>query len=447
MKNHDFYAGSMQGLPTTYINLDKRYKNSEGKYHCKLWVTFRIVREGKQAWDQQPYVTGHFLTEEDFKRMMDTDKKTKQVDLIDIRKKLQNKQAWADHLIDTYKIRDQKTFDLFFLSDNNIETIAGQYELKIKKCMAHKPKPQVSSAEKFRTSLNSLIEFSHPNLTFQEVTEDFLREYQDWYCQPYERVIKRGKDKKGQVVVVYPSVTSVGINLRHARVVFNQAIDLKIITPDTYPFGQNKFVIPEGGEESRVLLSDVERRQFLDYQPENEDDAFYYDFAVFSYFGNGINPADISSLKWNKVDDQKIIVIRQKTEGKQKKVKKIEVIIHNRMKDILRRRGVRRLPLNPEDYTFPILDRAMDAVAAFKANRAFVRCINNVLAKIAKKYDWRVRPTCYTLRHMFAGVMMENGATTEELQDMLGHAAAKTTERYKGTFNIEKKKKFSEGLG
>ena len=42
---------------------------------------------------------------------------------------------------------------------------------------------------------------------------------------------------------------------------------------------------------------------------------------------------------------------------------------------------------------------------------------------------------------------MEMGATTEQLQDMLAHGNAKTTESYKHGFALEIKKKFSDGLG
>jgi site-specific recombinase XerD len=40
------------------------------------------------------------------------------------------------------------------------------------------------------------------------------------------------------------------------------------------------------------------------------------------------------------------------------------------------------------------------------------------------------RVTCHTLRHSFATTMLENGINIRMLQELMGHADVKTTERY-----------------
>ncbi|MBW2366724.1 MAG: tyrosine-type recombinase/integrase [Deltaproteobacteria bacterium] len=47
------------------------------------------------------------------------------------------------------------------------------------------------------------------------------------------------------------------------------------------------------------------------------------------------------------------------------------------------------------------------------------------LSKIVQKHV-----TCYTLRHSFATIMLENGINIRVLQELMGHADVKTTERY-----------------
>jgi site-specific recombinase XerD len=40
------------------------------------------------------------------------------------------------------------------------------------------------------------------------------------------------------------------------------------------------------------------------------------------------------------------------------------------------------------------------------------------------------RVTCHTLRHSFATTMLENGVNIRVLQELMGYADVKTTERY-----------------
>jgi len=48
----------------------------------------------------------------------------------------------------------------------------------------------------------------------------------------------------------------------------------------------------------------------------------------------------------------------------------------------------------------------------------------------AQSADIDKRVTCYTLRHSCATTMLEIGTNIRILQELMGHADAKTTERY-----------------
>ena len=54
--------------------------------------------------------------------------------------------------------------------------------------------------------------------------------------------------------------------------------------------------------------------------------------------------------------------------------------------------------------------------------------------------------TTYVARHTFSTVLKRSGASTEYIQEALGHKDAKTTENYLGSFGKEIKKEFAHQL-
>lgn len=81
----------------------------------------------------------------------------------------------------------------------------------------------------------------------------------------------------------------------------------------------------------------------------------------------------------------------------------------------------------------------------FTAIRRFVMRTNKGLKTIAKELGMDTITT-YTARHTFSYIIMGAGASTEILQDALGHAGIQTTEYYKSGFSLEVKKKYSKIL-
>lgn len=418
-----------------------------GKYHIKTWITYKVVENGVKKWPQRPYKTGLFATMAEWDIIQDKRIKKVSEHIKDIRSEITKLEAKANHIIDELRIYDQRTFELFFLAEHDLESVQGQYELKINKLLAVKPEPKISTAEKYTTSLKSLLEFSHPKLTFQEITPEFLQDYQGWYTS--EQRTDEGVTGRAQ------SLTSVGINLRHLRGVFNQAINLKVISPEIYPFyspdrpggGDEKYVIPEGEEEVKKFLPLDQVYRFLEYKTDNEKIAYFYDFAVFILFGNGMNPADI--LEFRVLDDRGDYFQKErvKTQGKKKKIKRVVTPIHERMRDVINRRGAAASgPVELNDYLFPIYSHVMTPQERFDARRQFVKDLNNTLSVLADELKLSYKPGAYVLRHSFSNAFIEMGGTTEELQDALNHGSKKTTEVYKHGFSLEKKKKLSEGL-
>ena len=56
------------------------------------------------------------------------------------------------------------------------------------------------------------------------------------------------------------------------------------------------------------------------------------------------------------------------------------------------------------------------------------------------------KATTFVARHTFSTVMKRSGASTEYIQEALGHADTKTTENYLDSFGKEIKKEFANRL-
>jgi integrase/recombinase XerD len=420
--------------PSVNIEIERRRIHetgpNRGKAHIKIWITFTVVENGKKVWKQRPYKTNLFCSLDDF--VIVQDKKVKRVPthIKDIRDELIKLEGKANHIINDLKVTDQKRFELFFESEYEVETIQGQFEYKVADLLGKK-KPRISTAEKYLTALASLQDFSNDKLTFNEINQEWLEEYVDWYIKPDEN----GKSR---------SITSAGINLRHLRAIFKQAISLHIISPDIYPFGHNKFVIPEGQEEVKKFLEPAEKDLFLKFKSDNRNWMYYHDFGVFCYYANGINFADILNLKRHHDKGGYFQIERQKTKGKKKKIKRMIIVIHPVIREVMARRGNHSLA--PNDYIFPILNDSMSEVEKFTQIRNFVKRTDRALGAISDKLKLSVKVTTYVLRHTFSNMFMELGGTTEELQDALSHGDIRTTENYKHGFALARKKRFSEGL-
>ena len=88
----------------------------------------------------------------------------------------------------------------------------------------------------------------------------------------------------------------------------------------------------------------------------------------------------------------------------------------------------------------------MSALVQYEQVGLFVRSVNDWMAKIRKKLSIEKKITTYVARHTFSTVLKRSGASTEYIQEALGHTDIKTTESYLDSFGKEIKKEFSNKL-
>lgn len=82
-------------------------------------------------------------------------------------------------------------------------------------------------------------------------------------------------------------------------------------------------------------------------------------------------------------------------------------------------------------YVFPSKKRSVDPRSGREQRHHVLESgLQKAVKLAARRAGISKRVTCHTLRHSFATAMLENGTNIRVLQDLMGHADVKTTERY-----------------
>lgn len=169
------------------------------------------------------------------------------------------------------------------------------------------------------------------------------------------------------------------------------------------------------------------------------------DYWLFSYFANGMNPKDIACLKYKNINGEYLIFERAKTErAMRSEPKPISVFITDDMKCIMERWGNKDKFSN--NSIFPILEPGIIPLRQYELIQLFVSFINDWMKRILKKLGIDKKATTYVARHTFSTVLKRSGASTEYIQEALGHTDVKTIENYLGSFGKEIKKEFAHQL-
>ena len=238
------------------------------------------------------------------------------------------------------------------------------------------------------------------------------------------------------------SPATVSIYLRALRAVFNRAISDNDIEPTVYPFGRgkrenSKYSIPTAGGVKKAL-SQNQLKAFFNSEPQTPEQQRAKDFWFFSYACNGINTKDIANLKFKNLEDDKFYFIREKTKSTAGKIKTITVYLNEFTKGIIEKYG--NNDKEPNNYVFDIISLKDNAKTKHSKISNFNRSIGQHIKKICKANDLPEDTTMYWARHSFATNAVRNGATTEFIQESLGHDNIKTTQSYLNGFEDDVKR-------
>lgn len=275
---------------------------------------------------------------------------------------------------------------------------------------------------------------------FLSVTSEFLTALENYLLYKH----KSGNNKK-----IGLSYSSIGIDMRNIRSVYNDAIEDSVIDQKLYPFGRRKYIIPATKKAKKALnIEDIQK--LYEYKPEDDQssEARSLDMWFFAYFSNGMNMKDIAFLKYKDIDWQKgkITFYREKTkEARKYNLQPIEVVLTEESKAIINKWG--RKPKRPETFIFPILHpNDLSPEQIYRDVDQATKTVNKYMKRIATELDLEKIPTTNFARHSYSTVLKRAGVPIEMISELLGHSSIKTTQIYLDSFEIEQKVEVSKHL-
>ena len=405
------------------LYLDKRRKKKNGTYPLKLQL---YIPEPKT---QKYYSTIFSFTEAEFEKYYLTTYKRIPREVKDVKVKLN---AILLKAKETAKNIEPFSIDVFekrlFVNKGKLTTLKYHYEDVISE---YKKQERLNTASNYDLSLKSFQNFVESKgkiidkLKFTDITINWLNEYEAF-------MIESGK-----------SISTVGIYLRPLRAVFNRAIESKDVKAENYPFGKNKYQIPQA-KRSKKALSKQELKILFDAEPQTPQQQKAKDFWFFSFNCNGMNIKDIALLKYKDFDKDKFQFYRAKTKFTSKtQLEKITIYLNQYTESIIQKYGNNKAP---ESYVFDILKSTDTPQQQRQKIQAFTRNINQHIKLLAENNGITGEISTYWARHSFATHSIRKGASMEFMRESLGHKDMKTTQNYFNGFDNDTKKEFAQNI-
>lgn len=376
------------------VLLDTRTVNKEGTYPVKIKVYF----QGKPKY----YPTGICMsTKEELKEVLES-KSKKNIEIKDIiGKELSRILKNVDILV------ERGTFSFSNLNNMLGKNIGGT----LNEMISAKIK-ELENEEKFGTS------------AFYKGTLSLLKRYMK-HDVPINEVTVEWLNGLEKFILKTANQTTVAMNMRNIRATMNIAKQVGVIRESDYPFGRGKYQIKEGSGKKKAL-NKKQLKAIAEYRDGSMTTEFYRDLWLFIYFCNGLNVADLISLKFSDIQNGEISFIRKKTKDRTRDVKRIYAAITPEMYSIINKWGN-----DPKKsvYIFPFLKPGDSAWEHEKKKKNLTKLINKRMKMIGEKLNLG-KITTYVARHTYATVLRNEGVPISIISPMLGHSSVTTTEIY-----------------
>jgi integrase/recombinase XerD len=294
----------------------------------------------------------------------------------------------------------EKTTNLIKLFDNKISAL--------------KENGKISSAQTFKSSKSSIIEFIKKNeINIDSITPNWLKKYQTFL---------KNKGLKD---------TSISIRMRDLRNIFNECITNKIISAEIYPFKEYK--ISNLNTKTKPRSIDIDSIMKIVNLDTNKHPSLKLakDLFLFQFFCGGINWIDLIQLTDNNFtsDYNRLTYIRSKTKTE------ISIKIIDSAKPILEYYLNNRMNTR---FVFPILlNDNLTPQQLYNRKHKTLSNFNKDLKQIGFICGLNEDLTSYVARHAFATNLKFKGVPIEHISELMGHQNVNITQTYLKKFETE----------
>ncbi|MGE5394495.1 MAG: tyrosine-type recombinase/integrase [Candidatus Saccharibacteria bacterium] len=405
------------------IFLDSRRELKNHKYPVKLRVFTPFPRK------QKLYQTDFEFSEKEFESIWETTKprnevKTKRAEL----------QAVLDKAEKTAKELEIFTFEAFenvlLQKSGEPENVFFQYDSIIAQ---YKANNQIGTASSYDLSQKAIKNFLKETtgkvpavLRFREINPQWLNRFETY-------MTTQGKSK-----------TTTGIYLRTLRAIFNTAVASGVIKQSLYPFGRRKYEIPHPRAVKKAL-SRAQLKKLFETVPRTPEQAKAKDFFFFLFNTAGMNIKDMARLRYENLQGDTLIYMREKTKRTSKSNQTpVVVYLNDYSKEFISKYG--NPEIKPKNFIFDIYKPEMTEKEQFIKSQNFTRVINLAIQKLAKENDLPEEISTYWSRHSFATNAIRSGATLEQVSEALNHKNSTTTKGYFAGFETDAMRELTANL-
>ncbi len=284
----------------------------------------------------------------------------------------------------------------------------------------------------YKTCRNRVKAFA-PNAKLSQVTPQWLLNFEHFL-----------KTQSSKGVVKDMSISNY---LRTLRALLNKAIQKGFMDAEDYPFGKNKFSFSHLNLQTRPRalskewIKEIEAVELPDDKPITQTRnnlTLARNLFLFSYYSFGMSFADIAHLKKSDIKLGRTEFVRKKTHDPH------SIATHPTAKAILRKYA----PVCYHEYAFPIFKPEHKTAVLQKTRiQTVLKDVNSCLKQITTQLGLdNLNMSSYVSRHSFANIVRKNGATLEEISELLQHKDINTTRIYLESLTDEQKDKWLEVL-
>jgi integrase len=249
---------------------------------------------------------------------------------------------------------------------------------------------KIGRARLYKRLLTSLKEFTgSKQLCFSDIDVPFLNRYETFLY------------KQGLVE------NSIGTYFQVLGALLNKAIQAKRMKKEHYPFDSYSLGKFSTLTQKRAMSREDLQQIIALPLPADSKIQVARDYFLFSYYGQGMNFRDISSLKWKQIVKDWVVYTRLKT-GKMMQFKLLAPAL-----EILEKYK-KPTSVQADDFVFPILNKDEHTTPQKISNRInhVLKQVNKALQELADEAKVSVHLTTYVARHTYATVLKQSGIST-----------------------------------